>query len=181
MHLLSPFDIGFTGFAGAGKDSASNAIFNTDVRYTRRAFADAIKSIAKSVGWDGEKDLRGRTLLQNIGMCVRDYDPDAWIKVIERKLPQTAGTAPVLWTDVRFENEAEFVKQRGGIIIEVRRQGHMHTLHPSEINHLRIKADYIVNNDSTIKSLHEQVLAVVSLEQKIRFEKSLKESQAPAE
>jgi hypothetical protein len=175
MNPPYPFDIGFTGFAGAGKNAASDAIYNTDVRYTRRAFADAIKEFAKSVGWDGEKDLRGRTLLQDIGMAARRYDSDAWVKYIANRLPSTAGNAPVLWTDVRFPNEAEFIKARGGIIIEVRRQGYGEDRHISEISHLDIKPDYIVNNDSTLNGLHEQVQAIVNLEQKIRIEKSLKE------
>lgn len=170
---MAPFDIGFTGFAGAGKNAASDAVFNSDVRYTRRAFADAIKEFAKTVGWNGEKDLRGRTLLQDIGMCVRDYDKDAWIKLIEQKLPHTAGTNPVLWTDVRFGNEADFIRKRGGIIIEVRRHNTPRTPHISEVSHLEIKPDYIINNDSTIKGLHEQVLAIVKLEQNIRFEQAI--------
>ncbi len=172
--MSTPFDIGFTGFAGAGKNSASDAVYKTDVRYTRRAFADAIKEFAKSVGWDGEKDLRGRTLLQDIGMCVRDYNKDSWIKVIEQRLPNTAGTAPILWTDVRFGNEADFITKRGGIIIEVRRHGHTHSPHVSEVSHLEITPNYIINNDSTLAMLHEQVLFVVQLETKLRFEKSLK-------
>ena len=172
--MSTPFDIGFTGFAGAGKNAASDAVYKSDVRYTRRAFADAIKEFAKSVGWDGQKDLRGRTLLQDIGMRVRDYDKDAWIKVVEAKLPSSAGSAPILWTDVRFGNEADFITKRGGIIIEVRRHGHGQDRHISEISHLEIKPNYIINNDSTLSMLHEQVLMVVKLETRLRFEKSLK-------
>jgi hypothetical protein len=171
--MNTPFDIGFTGFAGAGKDTAANAVFNNDLRYTRQAFADAVKAIARTVGWDGEKDLRGRTLLQDIGMCVRDYDKDAWIKLIEQKLPRTASTDPVLWTDVRFGNEADFITKRGGIIIEVRRHNNPRTPHISEVSHLEITPDYITHNDSTIKALHEEVLAIVRLEQNIRIEQAL--------
>ena len=167
------FDIGFTGFAGAGKDTAANAAFNSDLRYMRQAFADAIKVIARTVGWNGEKDLRGRTLLQDIGMCVRDYDKDAWVKLVEQKLDATAENKHILWTDVRFGNEADFIRKRGGIIIEVRRHDHLRTSHISEVSHLEIAPDYVATNNTTIKALHEEVLAIIKLEQNIRIEQAL--------
>jgi hypothetical protein len=167
------FDIGFTGFAGAGKDTAANAVFNSELRYTRQAFADAVKAIARTVGWDGEKDLRGRTLLQDIGMCVRDYDKDAWVKLVEQLLPTAAAKEHVLWTDVRFGNEADFIRKRGGIIIEVRRHNNPRTPHISEVSHLEITPDYITHNDSTIKALHEEMLAIVAMEQRLRIDRAL--------
>jgi hypothetical protein len=175
------FDIGFTGFAGAGKNAASDAVYKADVRYTRRAFADALKAIAKSIGWDGNKDLRGRRLLQDIGMAGRAYDPDLWVKVVSERLPDTAGNAPILWTDVRFGNEADFIAKRGGIIINITRPSHPQNHHISETAHLEIRHDYTIANDSTLKALHENVLAVVRLEKDKRLEKRLKLACPPAE
>ena len=173
------FDIGFTGFAGAGKNAASDAIYKSDVRYARRAFADTIKEVAKSLGWNGQKDLKGRRLLQDIGMAGRGYDPDLWVKVVAEKLPTNPATFPTIWTDVRFGNEADFITKRGGIIINIVRPSYPHSDHISETSHLDIRHDYTVTNDSTLKALHENVLAVVRVETKKRFEDALQKSLKP--
>ena len=46
-------------------------------------FAYGVKDIARRCfGWDGEKDVKGRRLLQVIGMeAGREYNPDIWVKL----------------------------------------------------------------------------------------------------
>ena len=41
----------------------------------RFAFADRLKEIAYSIGWDGKKDDRGRKLLIDLGAAIRAYYP----------------------------------------------------------------------------------------------------------
>lgn len=61
--------------------------------------------------------------------------------------------------DVRFPNEVEAIKKRGGIVIRVNRSGFEdNDIHPSEIaldNYQYF--DYIINNDSDIPALLEKV------------------------
>jgi hypothetical protein len=168
------FDIGFTGFAGAGKDTAADALFRkSDIMYAHFAFADEIKRFAKSIGWDGNKDNRGRPLLQDIGMAGRNYNPDTWVNMAAARVGRSASLTPVVWTDVRFANEAEFIRQRGGIIIEIARDSQVPCDHVSEISHLGFKPNYVIKNNATIDALHKEVLEIVAKEARLRIDRAL--------
>ena len=52
--------------AEVGKDLATK-FFEENYSGIRIAFADKVKEIAKLMGWNGEKDEKGRKLLTNIG------------------------------------------------------------------------------------------------------------------
>jgi hypothetical protein len=57
-------------------------------------------------------------------------------------------------TDVRFPNEAEAIKKRGGKVISVVRPGHMDTgNHPSETALDGYNFDYVMYNDGSLESL----------------------------
>ena len=71
-----------SGKAGAGKDTCGEYLVS--LGYKRYAFADELKEIARELGWNGEKDEKGRTFLQELGSAGRNYDPDMWIAVIEK-------------------------------------------------------------------------------------------------
>ena len=64
-----------------------------------------------------------------------------------------------LITDVRFENEADAIKKRGGTLIRVNRDlDSMSDLHPSEISLDTYKAfDYIIDNNGTLEELEFNV------------------------
>ena len=95
-----------TGKAGCGKDTfyeiASNIIKQNTIRL---AFADMVKSVAYMYGWDGNKDERGRKLLQTVGAVGREYDEYVWIKPVINKIKSLSrGTIPII-TDLRFATE----------------------------------------------------------------------------
>ena len=137
--------IGFTGKAGAGKDTAG--AFLTSLGYKRLAFADPLKEICRDLFELSEEQLRGslktsgitgsdfikdgvtpRKILQFFGTdIVRNQfgeilkDPgNFWIRQISKRIIQEPET-PFIFTDVRFENEAKFIHDLGGIIIKIRR------------------------------------------------------------
>lgn len=153
-------DIGMMGYAGAGKDTAAD-YFVQRLEYERASFAAPLKEIAKQIGWNGIKDERGRGLLQDLGMAGRQYDQDLWIK---RAADQAPAYLPIVWTDVRFRNEADFVRSRGGIIVEIRRKDvtPQAEVHVSESEHRRIRPDFIVDNEGTITELHAKLWLVAS-------------------
>ena len=80
----------------------------------RYGFADPIKYIAKAfIGWKGEKDDKGRTLLQQQGTIGRDYDENVWVKHFLNQLDKKAGMFPfnfAIIDDWRFPNELAFLK-----------------------------------------------------------------------
>ena len=54
----------------------------------------------------------------------RKLDPDCWIKKIEPNVlsAMVQGVTPVI-TDVRFGNEADWVRSLGGVMIHIEREG----------------------------------------------------------
>jgi len=147
--------IGLIGLAGSGKDTAALALM--DRGWKRVAFADELKGRALYMGWDGRKDARGRRLLCNLGMAMRAYDPHFWINHARAAMRGR----PCVFTDVRFQNEADFIRAEGGIIVRVLREGLEVGEHESEAGQLRIHSDQSIINDGSIEHLHSQLLEIV--------------------
>jgi hypothetical protein len=139
--------IGFTGLAGSGKTYAATWFkFRTGKNWVW-SFAAEIKAIAKTMGWDGQKDDRGRKLLQDIGSAGRAYDPWMWVS----KMPTDQ---PIIIDDVRFLNEAEAIKDAGGITVRIIRPGMTAMNHESETEQRYIVADYtLINNEDLEEEL----------------------------
>jgi len=69
---------------------------------------------------------------------------------------------PYVWTDIRFENEAQFVRSRGGIIIRVvKKWKGKNDYHESEWNQIDIISDYLVVNNGTIEELHQKIHDII--------------------
>ena len=136
--------IGFTGLAGSGKTYAATWFRFRTGKGSVWSFAGKIKTIAKSMGWDGVKDDRGRKLLQQIGSAGRAYDPWTWVS----KMPIDQ---PIIIDDVRFFNEAEAIKDVGGIVVRIIRPGLTPMNHESETEQKYIIADYTLINDEDLE------------------------------
>lgn len=137
--------IAFTGKAGSGKTTATDVFIKNNPRMTRVSFAKKMKdAVVAMFGIDpvhifGDKEQKemmipklstatnhvtGRKLLQTIGT---DWgrnmiDPDIWIMDIADKWASQKnipGFAGMVIEDLRFDNEAAWVKSQGGIIIEL--------------------------------------------------------------
>lgn len=117
--------IGFTGKMQHGKTTAGEAASELFNRFlvSRRPFAESLKEAATNLGWNGKKDEKGRRLLQLLGteLCRECIDYDYWVKRWKEKVDQdiSNGKEVIIVDDIRFDNEAEAVKEMGGIVIEV--------------------------------------------------------------
>jgi hypothetical protein len=152
--------IGLIGLAGSGKDTAADAL--VELGYWRNAFAAHLKDLAYNFGWDGKKDERGRALLQDLGMAARRYNPNFWIEQIP--WPTKAGKIsrwPQVYTDVRFQNEADHVREHGGIIVRIVRPGQVPENHESELKQCEVAADIEIVNDGTIEDLHNKIRNII--------------------
>ena len=112
-----------SGKAESGKNAVGDIIkdfcrkeYGKDYTFSSLAFADNVKDIAESMGWDRVKDIKGRELLQNIGNSGRAYDRDIWVKMLFEKVKEYVdlfryypkGCNYIFCiTDVRFPNEVE--------------------------------------------------------------------------
>lgn len=108
-----------SGKAGSGKTTVADMLENKindepSLSILRYAFASPIKYIAKAfIGWDGEKDEKGRVLLQDLGKVGRDYDEHIWVKHFLNQMDKQSGILPfnfAIVDDWRFPNELAYLK-----------------------------------------------------------------------
>ena len=103
-----------TGKAGSGKDTffklAKRYYAYTHVTIRDFAFADKVKEVAYACGWDGNKDDKGRKLLQDVGAIGRAYNKNVWINYILKDIKNLdRGITPII-TDLRFSNEYTVIR-----------------------------------------------------------------------
>jgi len=158
------FVVGIAGKAGSGKDTV--ATFFTDRGFHRYAFADPIKATINPLfGWDdrhGFGDLKEkidlfwgvspRYVYQVFGTefareLIRD---DFWLRVAELRL---AAHPAIVIPDVRFNNEADWIRQRG-ILFHLYRDNVPEVLaHKSEAGVQRRPEDFRILNNGTLLEL----------------------------
>lgn len=150
--------IGFTGYKQSGKNTVASTLAMylplNKVIYT--AFADGIK---KQVCDEFEISLKQlesikckpivRKVLQFVGTewGRQEKGESVWINLLDEQLKQQPQDSVVLITDVRFPNEAAWIRSKGGIIVRVERKGQVNNdTHDSEKFIDRISADTRVHN-----------------------------------
>lgn len=192
--------IGLTGAAGAGKDTVCEMIQDwgehAGLSVRREAFVDRMKlsaariffpdiELGPAVAWcnglkgpgnhivaltphDGAPSVSGREFLQRYGTeSHRDvFGTDFWV---EAALQDLSAEFTVV-TDVRFNNEAVAIHDRGGVLWRIVRpdQGHIaESGHVSEAGIRDRLIDGVVRNASTVaelrKSVHLRMIDLVVL------------------
>lgn len=173
-----PKVIGVAGRARSGKDSIGKFLIDK-YKYTRYAFADPIKhALSKMFGlpvrdfYDDERKeiphafwgISPREMAQKLGteggrMLFRE---DIWIKRAELQLKSFPRKYVI--TDVRFENEAEFIRENEGVLIHVVRpelgDGVVNE-HVSENGVEIVEGDHVIFNDGTLSELYFKVTKVL--------------------
>ena len=157
--------IAFTGARGVGKTSVANELVqNGKGDYVIESFATPIKDMLRAMGLtehfvsdpEGKQQpipwlngVSGRELMQTLGTSwgremVAD---DVWLRAMNQRLIKYFSTdQTILIDDLRFDNEAEFIKRQGGYIISLTRDGIDYTNeHATETP---ISSDYLSLNDS---------------------------------
>jgi len=116
-----------TGKAKHGKDSVAGILKDKLESHGERVlilhFADYLKFICKEYfGWDGQKDDKGRTLLQLIGTDkVRSKDPNFWVNIICDLISVLKDDFDYfIVSDCRFPGELSVPKEYGFDTISVR-------------------------------------------------------------
>ena len=171
--------IGITGYKNSGKDTLAE--YFIDNGFYKISFADPLKQACKEIFSFSDDQLYNqnfkeredifwkhtpRELFQKIGtdlfrntlpkIC-NNINDDIWIKSIERKIIKLHTEKNInkfIIPDIRFENEAEFVKNNNGTIILINRQILKKDNHESEQNIDKIKYDFKIENCSTLEDLY---------------------------
>jgi len=192
--------VGLLGFIGSGKGTAGDIL--KDLGFQQVSFAKGVKDVAAEMFdwprhllegdteesrewreqpdkfWSKEfgKEFSPRQALQLMGTEVgRDvFHTDFWVIKLKNYMKKHYGTNFVI-TDVRFENEIKFLKEQGGILIEVQRGNqpvwynemvnNIHdeefrtelmkkfNVHPSEWKWVGHDVDYKIQNEGTLEDL----------------------------
>ena len=101
-----------------GKDTVAAAMLQAaSADVLRIGFADALYDYCRIEHSMTTKDA---PLLQRVGVEQRERDPFTWVKAVYWKIVDKKPRVVVI-PDVRFKNEAAFVKQMGGYCIRVAR------------------------------------------------------------
>jgi hypothetical protein len=190
-YLEKELLIGLTGFARTGKDSLAQELVK-GYGFQRKGFADNLRSILYALnprlpdpnwgevgdnfgsngvvrikdyvdrfGWEKSKEVSEiRQLLQRLGTDGgREYlGVNVWVD----SLINGAHNARLVVPDVRFPNEYQAIKERGGIVIRIIRDGYAPV--NSHISETALqKQDYVISNDGSTQRLLDQALQCLEM------------------
>lgn len=182
-----PLLVGFTGYAGAGKDFVADLIIDelqviNNIWVEKVGWANGVREEIQEVLahglfleplWSKPTDTEViRPLLQWWGTELRRaQDPDYWVKWGLDKI-RTEGLGEVVFMpDTRFKNEADAIRDAGGFIVRVeadedvryKRIGKTPS-HESEAYAMTLVADFVVTNnghdlmhDDTLEAIMERI------------------------
>lgn len=170
--------IGLTGVVGSGKDSVAE-IFSEQYRFIRLGFADPIYEMASIVTRtpahvlqkrEGKEvvldrvNASPRKLMQTLGTewGRQMIDENLWINHLDgrlRSIEIRTGLNGLVISDVRFQNEVDFVHRLGGEVWRVGRLNNPFAIgdkHASEKSEFEV--DDVVVNNGTLHDLRAAVM-----------------------
>lgn len=179
---MSRIIVGLTGRAGCGKSTLA-ALLEKEQGFERIRFADPLKAMLRayyaSCGRKATTDRRiegdlkekpdpflfGRTprhAMQTLGTewGRGAIHPDIWVGAWGLRTFNCAGS--IVAEDCRFENEAEGLRDRGGVIVRITRPSadSQPGTHASESG--GVVADIVLSNDGTPKELLDKFNAAMA-------------------
>lgn len=175
--------IGLTGYAGTGKDTVRKIL--EEHGFIGLAFADPIREMLRTLmqgagicsGYMDDRALKEeiiphlgvsyRHMAQTLGTeWGRSLQPDLWLRLAGRNMDSYIGAGELLSdipvrfvvSDVRFEDEADWIRERGGVIWQINRPGATPVrAHASEEGIAQIKPDMVINNTGNMFHLRMAV------------------------
>lgn len=128
--------IGLSGKIGAGKTTLARAFAARAPGRLVYSFAEPLKRVVASLYgataeqlFGGEKNSPSpypgwtwRQIVQHVGMMHRDVDPLVWIRRTFGAIAAFGDHVAII-DDVRFVNEADAIRSRGGVVVRLDRVG----------------------------------------------------------
>lgn len=172
--------IGLIGPKESGKDTLADYLVS-HYRFQKHAFADPIKQICRIMFLLDPEQLNDHTLKETIdkkwGLTPRQmmqklgtdvirniWDNDFWLKHIDFRLDFNND---IVISDVRFPNEAQWIKDRGGILVRID-DGRINNsskddTHESETSNADIQEDFCVfNNKKNLLEFHQEIKHILT-------------------
>ena len=185
--------IGLHGHAGSGKDTVAAYIQDTYKNYYQHSFAGPLKeACAKAFGvplaYFEDRDLKEaelpdfarspRQIAQFMGTEIfrNTFGADHWIRVLTNRLNNEYLTPEdgayevgdtVVISDVRFQNEYDWIIENQGVIIHLTRPGADGNIGiPGHASEQKLKLHnaertYSCVNDGTISQLHQKIASLM--------------------
>ena len=166
--------IGISGKAGAGKDTLGKYLCD-EYRCMHYYFAKPLKEGAKIMFGLSDEQIENkeqviepwgispRKIYQLLGTEVgRGIDVNIWVKNAEMFVKSVAGHTVVI-TDVRFDNEAFWIRNRGGVVINIERDSKdiYESRHSSEGGLKPDNIDLTIHNNGTIADMCNEVTYMI--------------------
>lgn len=108
--------VGLCGKMASGKTTIAD-LLSTKTEFSKYSLGGKVKEVAYNIfGMDPE--FKNRHLLQQIGMKMREIQPDVWIKAVMLQVARDKAANAVV-DDVRFVNEARKFKDNGWTLIKL--------------------------------------------------------------
>ena len=192
--------IGIVGFIGSGKGTVGDYL-SSAYSFKQESFANSLKDVVASVFCWPRNMIEGNTpesrewreipdpywsaklnrvitprwAMQNLGteLFRQQFFDDIWIWSLEKRLADS--DVPVVITDARFPNEISMIRQMGGDILWVRREGKLPewykyaannpgdmptqwpAVHVSEYMWIKCGPFIEITNNGTLENLYKQV------------------------
>jgi hypothetical protein len=177
--------IGLSGYARSGKDTVASYLIENH-EYTKMAFADPIREslirlnpivevkgmggympLATAVRFLGWETLKSdcpdvRKLLQRMGTEVgrEMFGKDLWVEQAFKQIPEGSS---VVFSDVRYRNEADAIKQSGGEVWRIERPGvNAANDHTSEHDLDGYEFDHRIMNYGPVEDLYKVVTTILT-------------------
>lgn len=177
--------IGLTGYARSGKDTVADRLVQC-FEFRKRTIAKPLKDICKTLfdwsdehvhgEWKEQIDSRlgaspreimqfvGTELFRNkLGERFPKIGDDLWVRQLEKDRAFDQRSYSMVISDVRFPNEAQWIRNMGGYIVYVDNPRVTKEIsHESETAHKRVPVDYTLYNYADLEYLHQQIQLMIS-------------------
>ena len=169
--------IAITGKMRSGKDTFAQHFIGDDYFYPIK-FSKGISEIIDNYLPEVSLQPKNRKAYQTIGQSMREIDPLVWVKYSVSAAPENES---LIVTDLRQDNEAKYLRDKGFIIIKVESDEDIRirriiesgdTFSINELNHEtelsvdKIVADYTVKNNG---SEHDLMVAAKRIKRKLKL------------
>lgn len=163
MHKRRRNLIGFSGPMCSGKTTAANVLVSE-----AKAFATPLKDCVEQLfkfdrdqlyTFEGKNKIDSRygvsprTIMQNFGTeFIRGTVPDLWLILMEQELNNIPDPQLVVIDDCRFEDELQFIRDQGGVVIHILGRRPVASKHKSEGVLEVHDDDYVLVNNDDVES-----------------------------
>jgi len=178
--------IGILGTSGIGKSTLANAMeedvttctpnhiglvygLADKLKKTSRELFPLIKSYEYYQEHRKEKELiifdykmSPRDIYIHVGLCMRKINPNVWIDYLMTEIDSQVNDYVSIIADVRFENEVNVIKAKGGIIIKLERETRIEMNTADVFANFYEGADITYKNNRSIKDLKSFGKEIVS-------------------